>query len=375
MDNTVLIVDPRSVIIGDQNAFARHKIYADTLKKLTNGQLSLSILSFSKCKIPRREISGNLVLYRIPRNPFYAFKVFCTPIKSIMANTQVKLVVAGDPWESLAVARIVRMGLKVNASIQVQVHGDIGNIKWIQANIRNWLRSRITFLTLRFADQIRSVSETQSKNLVDTYKVPRSSLVVIPVPSFFPIADSVEESNFSRPRTIGFVGRIQNDRGLSLFLQLISKLSSEDSDFSVVVAGDGNKRKDFQVQLETIVGKSRLKFLDHLTKKEMVQCWSQIGVLASTAPSESFGRTLRESLVSGVPVWATPSSGVNDLRELVEKHEVQLININLSGAALVQDFKEMLELKVSQKTRTMLRELDNDSLVKLISSWRSLCNR
>jgi glycosyltransferase involved in cell wall biosynthesis len=348
-------------------------MYADTLKDQSGGQLSLSILSFSKCRIPSKEISGNLVLYRIPINPIYALITFRKLFKSINEISQVKLLVAGDPWESLILARMVRMGLKAKAKIQVQVHGDIGNRKWIHANVRNWLRSRITFFTLRLADQVRSVSETQSQNLVDTYKVSNSVLVIVPVPSIFPAVDLFKESHVSRPKTLGFVGRIQNDRGLSLFIELISKLASGELDLSLVIVGDGDKREEFLAKLEAIVGTGRVTFLGHLTKEEMLECWKRIGILVSTAPSESFGRTLRESLVNGVPVWAVPSSGVRDLMKQVEGNEVQLMDNSLALDKLIHDYKELLKSTVSPETKKFLRELDHKSVSELMNSWMTLC--
>ena len=332
------------------------------------------VLYFSKCKKPKKEISGSLLLFEAPINPFLALKTFRLLIKTINMSVNVKLVIAGDPWESLILARIIRMSLRTKASVQVQVHGDIGNRKWIEANIRNWIRSRMAFLTLRLADQIRSVSEGQSVELINTYKVSPSLLVIVPVPSFFQENNRFLEPEIRRPGNLGFVGRIQDDRGLSLFIELISKLASIEPEFSVVIAGDGDKREELLASLEAIIGKGRIIFFGQVSQHDMLNVWNQVGILVSTAPSESFGRTLRESLVHGVPVWAVLSSGVRDLMKQVKENEVQIMDLTFTPEHLIQDFNSLLNSNVSPETKKLLRELDNDYVFALINSWTTLCN-
>jgi glycosyltransferase involved in cell wall biosynthesis len=176
-----------------------------------------------------------------------------------------------------------------------------------------------------------------------------------------------------RPGNLGFVGRIQDDRGLSLFIELISKLASIEEEFSVVIAGDGDKRVELLTSLEAIIGKSRIIFFGHVSQHEMVKVWDQVGVLVSTAPLESFGRTLREALVHGVPVWAVLSSGVRDLMKQVKENEVQIMDLTFTSEHLFQDFNSLLNSTVSPETKKLLREQDNDYVFTLVNSWMTLC--
>ena len=374
MEKIVLIVDPRSLIVNDQNTFSRHQIYAEVLGAQSSKEISLAVLYFSKCRIPKKELSGNLVLYHVPRNFFFALFTFPILSRILKRNTQINVLVAGDPWESLFFARVIRYSLRTKASIQVQVHGDIGSKQWIYANVRNWIRSRTAFFTLRLADQIRTVSESQSDGLIDTYKISRQVMSIVPVPSFLNTAGSLMESKISRPNTLGFVGRIQNDRGLTLFVDLVSKLASSGLDFSIVVVGDGNKKKHFLADLEATVGKSRLSYLGYLTRQEMENCWKRIGVLVSLAPTESFGRTMRESLVHGVPVWAGPSAGARDLLRCANGNEVRLMNIDLPLETLVKDYNGLIKSTVSQETKNILIAQDSTYVTDLINSWITLHN-
>ena len=70
-------------------------------------------------------------------------------------------------------------------------------------------------------------------------------------------------------------------------------------------------------------------------------------MLVSIAPVESYGRVTRESLIAGVPVWATTSAGVKDLMDYCKKGEVKILDLSKSDASIDKDFKLLLKTKVS----------------------------
>jgi glycosyltransferase involved in cell wall biosynthesis len=146
-------------------------------------------------------------------------------------------------------------------------------------------------------------------------------------------------------------------------------LNSSSKDFKVVVIGDGPSKDKFLLKLESIIPKSRIIFLGQLPENELSKVWKKIGVLASMAPVESYGRVMRESLIAGVPVWATASAGVKDLMANCKKGEVLLLDLSKSGANLDKDFKTLLKAKVSSDfSRKFIKE-NNTYAAKLTNSW------
>ena len=172
-----------------------------------------------------------------------------------------------------------------------------------------------------------------------------------------------------RPKAIGLIGRIHQDRGIWDFLQLIRVLNSSSNDFKVVVIGDGPSKDKFLLKLSSVISKSRIIYLGQLPENELLKVWKRIGVLVSMAPVESYGRVMRESLIAGVPVWATTSAGVKDLMDNCKKSEVKLLDLSKSGASLDKDFKSQLKTKVSSDFSKRFIKENNNYAAKLANSW------
>ena len=101
----------------------------------------------------------------------------------------------------------------------------------------------------------------------------------------------------------------------------------------------------------------------------MRKAWKKIGVLVSIAPVESYGRVIRESLIAGVPVWATASAGVKDLMDNCKKGEVKLLDLSKSSASLQKDFNSLLKTKVSSDFSKRFIKENNTYSAKLTNSW------
>jgi hypothetical protein len=87
------------------------------------------------------------------------------------------------------------------------------------------------------------------------------------------------------------------------------------------------------------------------------------------APVESYGRVLRESLLAGVPVWATTSSGVVDLLDSAEPGTVKVLDLEKNESDLHKDFESLLRVKVGSKFRDKFIKENNSYSDKLAKSW------
>ena len=178
-----------------------------------------------------------------------------------------------------------------------------------------------------------------------------------------------------RPKTIGFIGRIHQDRGIWEFVNLVRILNSSSKDFKVVVAGDGPSKDKFLLELGSVISKNRIIYLGQLSESELRKAWKRIAVLVSMAPVESYGRVIRESLIAGVPVWATASAGVNDLMDNCKKGEVKLLDLSKSDAYLDTDFNSLLKTKVSSGFSKKFIKENNTYAAKLAISWINIINK
>jgi glycosyltransferase involved in cell wall biosynthesis len=252
----------------------------------------------------------------------------------------------------------------------MQLHGDIASPAWRKISLRNNLRYLVAKFSLPKASGIRAVSSIQSQLITNAFKVTKERITVIPVP----ICDLKLASTkyTSRPKSLALVGRVQNDRGLLTFLKLIKSLTLVRNDFSLLIIGDGPDRKNFLEKLMKIIPKSKVSFLGYLSEPELKKIWKKVGVLISTAPAESYGRVMREALVAGIPVWATRSSGVEDLLSKSNKTSIKILDLTKSSKELSRELDQLFKTKVELKFRNQIIK-DNSTYSRLLAkSWLKL---
>ena len=367
-EKSVLILDPRgNITLGGGDVINRHVLYANSLAKFGHSKnLKLKIFSASLSHASNIQ-TGALDLDLISKPTFNSYKFAKQCSKAVKVQSMdIKLLVVGDPWESYLSAYFLNKFLKRKIPIQIQVHGDIAHPLWKKINFKNKFRVILAKSSLNKCEVIRCVSKEQKLNLINAFGLDKRKIVVIPVPIEVgnkPLAPS------KRPRTIGLIGRIHEDRGIWNFVELVKNLSKLDTNFRILIAGDGPARDKFIQQLESVIAKNRIKYLGQISQGKLRSSWKSIGVLLSMAPVESYGRVLRESLLAGVPVWATASSGVLDLLDSAEPGTVKVLDLDKNGSELYEDFELLLKVKVGPKFRDKFIKENNSYADKLARSW------
>ena len=372
---SVLILDPRgNIAVGGKDVIARHENYAKELfRQGKTSRLDLKVLSAGS-SVKYSANGKNKMVINISKPTFNSYMFAKKAHKFIKINNlNVKLLVAGDPWESFWSAYFLSKFLNKKIPIQIQVHGDIADPRWRRINYRNRIRFSLAKLSLPKASSVRAVTKYQAENLVKAFGIKREKIVVVPVP--INVLSKTVALKPDRPKTIGLIGRIHQDRGIWDFINLIRILNSSSKDFKVVVIGDGPSKDKFLLKLSSVIYKNRIIYLGQLPESELLKAWKRIGVLVSMAPVESYGRVMRESLMAGVPVWATASAGIKDLMGNCKKGEVKLLDFSKSDATLDKDFKTLLKTKLSSEFSKRFIKENNSYAAKLASSWINTINK
>jgi len=374
--NVILHIDPRGVIFsGGKDVIERQKKYARQLASLKYGSdLDLNIFSSSSSSFLQSDINSNFELNNLSK-PNLNFVSFA--FRSVMLckekKLNVKLIIVGDPWESFICAKIIRIFLFKFVPIQVHIHADIGNPTWVKLGWQNKLRLWWARLSLKRVDAIRTVGYHQTWNIINSFNIEKSRISIIPIPiNNLRLTSSLISK---RPKALALIGRIHDDRGVYDFIRLIKSLTGVRDDFTVVIAGGGPDEKRFVEEIKELLPQSRIKFLGYLTENELKKIWRKIGVLVSTAPAESYGRVMREALVAGVPVWATKSSGVEDLISKAGKNAVRILDLSKSSHELNVELDKLLNSKISLNFRKQFIK-DNSTYAQLLAkSWVDLINK
>jgi glycosyltransferase involved in cell wall biosynthesis len=367
-DKSVLILDPRgNITLGGGDVINRHILYAKSLAKFGHTKnLKLKIFSTSSSHSSNIKTDTlDLELVSKPTFNFYKFAKQCSNAVKVQ-SMDIKLLVAGDPWESYWSAFFLNKFLKSKIPIQIQVHGDIAHPLWKKINLINRFRCILAKSSLNRCEVIRCVSNEQKLNLINAFGLDKRKIIVIPVP--IEVGNKPVVSTKS-PRTIGLIGRIHEDRGIWDFVELVKNLDRLDKGFKLLIAGDGPAKDEFIHQLESVIPKNRIKYLGQISQGKLRSSWKYIGVLVSMAPVESYGRVLRESLLAGVPVWATASSGVVDLLDSAEPGTVKVLDLKKDERKLYKDFESLLKVNVGPKFRDKFIKENNSYSDKLAKSW------
>jgi glycosyltransferase involved in cell wall biosynthesis len=372
---SVLILDPRgNIAAGGKDVIARHENYAKELfRQGKTSRLDLKVFS-AGVSLQSSGKGKNERVITISKPTFNSYMFAKKVHKFIKTNNlNVRLLVAGDPWESYWSAYFLNKFLNKKIPIQIQAHGDIADPRWRRINLRNRIRFSLAKLSLPKASSVRVVTKYQAENLVKAFGIKRERIVVVPVP--INVLGKTVALKSERPKTIGLIGRIHQDRGIREFIRLIRILNYSSKDFKVVIIGDGPSKDKFLLKLESVIPKNRIIYLEQLSQSELRKAWKRIGVLVSMAPVESYGRVIRESLIAGVPVWATASAGVKDLMDNCKKGEVKLLDLSKSDTSLDKDFNSLLKTKVSSDfSRRFIKE-NNTYAAKLAMSWINVINK
>jgi len=374
-NSAIVSLDPRGIIIkGGADVVSRQNEYGHYLESKSKNPKAKFVIFTSGKRVNDYAEFYNVNISQISKptfNPFlFARKSFHYIRRS---NLDVRLFIAGDPWESYWSAYFLNKFLNKKIPIQIQVHGDIADPRWRRISYRNRIRYSLAKLSLPKASSVRAVTKYQAEKLVKAFGIRRERIVIVPVP--ITVAGKPVALKTDRPKTIGLIGRIHQDRGIWEFIKLIRILNSISKDFKVVVIGDGSSRDKFLLKLSSVIPKNRIIYLGQLTESELRKAWKRIGVLVSMAPVESYGRAIRESLIAGVPVWATASAGVKDLMDNCKKGEVKLLDLSKSDASLDKDFKSLLKTNVGSDFSKRFNKENNTYAAKLANSWINTINK
>jgi glycosyltransferase involved in cell wall biosynthesis len=374
-NSIILSLDPRGIIInGGADVISRQNIYGQQLESKSKNLKTKFVIFTSGNRIDDYEEFYYVNISRISKPTFNPLLFARKSLQYITRNDlDVRLLIVGDPWESYWSAYFLNKFLNKKISIQIQAHGDIADPRWRRINYRNKIRYLLAKLSLPKASSVRVVNKYQAENLVKAFGIKREKIVVIPVP--INILGKATALKSVRPKTIGLIGRIHKDRGIWEFIKLVRILNISSKDFKVIVIGDGPSKDRFLLKLSSVITKNRIIYLGQLPESELSKAWKRIGVLVSMAPVESYGRVMRESLVAGVPVWATASAGVKDLINNCKKGEVKLLDLSKSSSSLGKDFNSLHKTKVSSDFSKKFIEENNTYAAKLANSWINIINK
>jgi glycosyltransferase involved in cell wall biosynthesis len=372
MTKYVFIVDPKGHILTNDSVLSRHVEYARGLNAVSQGQLKLGVIKPTFCQ-SNVELHQDLVIMNISMLRLLIPKHLGG--NSIFTSEErPSLLIAGDPWLAGILTLYISKKLKTKNKVQIQLHGDFGNRRWIQNSLRNRLKYIMARLVVKQAAQVRSVSITQANLISKAFKVNMSKILVAPVPMLLWRQRTSSQKTFSATPRVGLVGRIHHDRGLGTFIDLVKKLVNEEREFIIHIVGSGPQENWLKEQFKLYFPQIQVKFFGEVKANNMRACWESLDLLISCAPTESYGRAAREALFFGVPVLATQSSGLIALDEARERGFLEFFETDSDSKFLACTFDRLLETPIPPDFRKTVSAEDEQNFNIIIEEWIDLAN-
>jgi glycosyltransferase involved in cell wall biosynthesis len=366
----IIMLDPKGVISRDHTTVERHIKYGDVLHGInSNYRLLIFTSTFKIVSTPL--LSEPTQIFELVRREIrllFSLKVRMN-LRQRFDNVSLTFIV-GDPWAGYYSYKVITAFRRRTSQLQVQIHAEIGNPVWYRSSLRNFIKHILAGIALRDADVIRVVSSSQKKDIENKYGIPSGKMVVIP-PLLNVIPASVSTKN-NRPRVLAFIGRIDLDRGTELLVSLCSRLNLVDSEFRVEVIGDGPEIANLRSKIEAILGLNRVKFHGSIDTEKLNSMWKHFGVLISLSETESYGRTIREAIYSGLPVWSTSTSGLKELINERGRQGIEILEPDSEPEKLLKTFNSLLDSEIQPLSHTEIEDLQSVRIKALCNSWISL---
>lgn len=304
----VVIVDPRGLISrGGNDVIMRHEKYGLALRKLVPNS-ELVVISVGPVLKNSSKLNLSILCFG---NAISMIKAGVRLVNDKSAKT---VLVCGDPWESFYIAKVICFFAQRKVPIQIQIHADVGSAAWRLTRLINRFRYILVKIAIRQATQVRFVSHEQRKVLERALGGNKINSVVIPVPIYLNSTLSKHKKT-DTSNVLALVGRLEIDRGIDRFLRIVSTIEISNLCVFYWIIGTGSKEKWLKSEVSRLGISDKFTFFGEVSQQELSNLWPKIGCLISLAPSESYGRAVREALLHGVPVLARTSSGLLELED------------------------------------------------------------
>lgn len=365
----VVIVDSRGVL-SSRNKYDlnRHIEYANRITK-TDQEFRFIVVTTNSSFRGSAKL-GELEVFGYQGNRRLSPRFIYTTIKFLNRQRFGKLLmIAGDPWESAVSVRIIGRLIRTKFSTQVQIHADITSSAWTEISLINRLRKFLLQFILKKFDSIRVTSGEILIGIAELYKIPQNKIIVSNLRlNLEPEASAALAQ--TRPRIISFVGRLEKDRGLETFVEIVKNIAG--LDLHVNIVGAGSYGGEIKNELEKILGAEKIHFWGELKPQEMASIWSQSGILVSTAPSESFGRTIREAACFGIPVLGVASRGFKEFTTFASVPWIRILDPEWNNDEIQANVEELLRIETSLIVREKILKIQDEQSDILIKEWLSL---
>lgn len=358
--------------IPGSSVVQRHKEYSENLSKKTNGYYKFLIISKSKKNQPNHHEVINEFEHVVVRGNFLKY---LKEIRKVLQSKQhCKLgFIASNPWDSFLFIQFVRLFSSRDFSIQIQIHADIFDISWEKAQLRNRVKKRLQKYTLPKAKNLRIVDVNAAVKLSKFYGIEKTRIYFAPIPLNLKL-ENINTYLTDRPKSIGILSRLQKERNLEFTLEVLEKIHEYDEQIKIIIGGSGNQQNWFLEQIYKIFPREKVMYFGEVGSDQIEEYWSKVGAFLSLAKSESYGRSIRESLCHGIPVLCYKTAGAESMVNGNLEFPVILLESTADKFEIAEKAMQSLDMTTNANYLSFYKQISQGYMDKLIESWIMLLN-
>jgi glycosyltransferase involved in cell wall biosynthesis len=198
-----------------------------------------------------------------------------------------------------------------------------------------------------------------SPRLIDGWKLQRyRSKISIAGEHFLDFNKFKREIPLSnRPDLLGYIGRLDEEKGILSLLEAIPKVLEGDDHISFLIGGDGPLRPKVEEYLKKAGLKSRVSYIGWIPHNEMPGYLNKLKLLVLPSYTEGISNVMLEAMACGTPVLATPVGAILDVITdeqsgfIIEDNSPNCIARNIIKAIKHPELK-----KIAENGRTLVEK-------------------
>jgi 1,2-diacylglycerol 3-alpha-glucosyltransferase len=160
------------------------------------------------------------------------------------------------------------------------------------------------------ADTVISTAQFERNWLSDTFRIPASKLIYIPLPINPP--SKIMDRQGSDIKRVGYFGRLSVEKNLKVLISAFRLIKNKKSNVMLCIAGDGPIRNELEEYAKGIEG---IVFLGRLSQPELESFIEKLDIFVLPSFFEVSPRAVIEAMSRKVPVVTTP---VGELPQVFE---------------------------------------------------------
>lgn len=171
------------------------------------------------------------------------------------------------------------------------------------------------------------------------------------------------------PRVLGSLGRLVDAKNFENLIRAVKKLIEEGNDIELIIAGEGEKRKNLEALIDSLELSSVIKMPGVQVANEFL---SSIDIFVMSSKREGVPVALLEAMAHGLPIATTAVGGIP---EVIRDNVEGLLSDACDSQALANNITRLLsdfDLRKRLGTSSRKRAVELYSLEKVLNNWLEL---